>query len=341
MFVGIVLVYFMFLKREFTYDDTIMIARQDAPKSIQNIVDYFKEPYYPELPYYRPITKASFLVQKAIHGNDPVPFHLFNTIIIGLATVIIYAILRSPAFDIPKIPALIAAAAFGLHPVVSASAFPAWGRESLPSVFFVIAAVYAFLCAGKFWDAMAIVLCVLAIFRKEASVVLLGIFVLADILKLSEDSPGTDIRKRVNRYWMIIVIYIVYFTIRHTLFKGLEFDLTVYEHLALPLMTPVYALQSIFTPTWELIHELWSWRIWFSLPRMIISGMAIFLIVFASVKQWSSIKRPVLFWIGWFGLRILPIANLIKQETVYAERFLFPAIIAIIMCKIVPERNKR
>ncbi|HEX9971079.1 MAG TPA: tetratricopeptide repeat protein [bacterium] len=343
LFICIVAVYSMFLHREFTYDDTIMIVRQDAPKSINDIVRYFKEQYYPELPYYRPVTKISFLIQKAIHGNNPVPFHLFNAIVIGLAAVIVYTMLRLPAFDVPKIPALFAATIFGLHPVVSASVYPAWGRDSLLSGFLIIATVYAFLRTGKFWYTTAIVLGTLALLSKEAAVVLLSIFALADILKLSEDSPGTDILKWLTRYLPIIAIYIGYFAVRHSLFKGRELEVTVFDHPTLPLLTPVYALQSILAPTWELIYEPRSWSIWFSLPRMIVTGVAIFLVAFVSVKQWSSIKRPVLFWIGWFALCILPTANILEQETKYAERFLFPAIlgiIAIVFIVLKTYRNK-
>jgi hypothetical protein len=325
----------MFLRREFTYDDTIMIVRQDAPKSINDVIHYFKEQYYPELPYYRPVTKTSFLVQKAIHGNNPVPFHLFNAFIVGLAAVIFYAILRLPAFGVPKIPAFFAATIFGLHPVVSASVYPAWGRDSLLSGFLIIAAMYAFLRTGKLWYIMAILFCTLALLSKEAAVVLLSIFVLADILKLSEDSPGTNIRKWLTRYLPITVFYIGYFVVRHFLFKGREFEMIVLDHPTLPLLTPVYALQSILAPTWELIYEPRSWSIWFSWPRTIMTGVAIFLVAFVSIKPWSSIKRPVLFWIGWFALCILPTANILQQETKYAERFLFPALLGIIAIVVI------
>lgn len=339
IFVGVVAVYSISLNRGFTYDDTLMIVRQDAPNSIYDIVQYFTEQYYPELPYYRPITKMTFLLQKAINGDNPVPFHLVNAIIIGFATVMVYALLRLPKFGLTAAPALFAAVLFGLHPVVSECVYPAWGRDSLLSGFLIIVAVYAFMRSGKLWYMIAVVMCMLALLSKEAAVILVGIFALADILKLSEDSPGKNIGKWLTRYLPIVIMYIVYFAIRQSLFKGREFEVAIFDHPALPLLTPAYALQSILAPTRELIYEPRSWTIWLSFSRMIVTGVVISLMVVIIVKQWSSIKRLSLFWIGWFMLCLLPTANILEQETRYAERFLFPAVLAIIVLAVIASKN--
>ncbi len=331
VFIGIIVVYSTSYDFEFTYDDTVMIVRQDIPSSIGSILNYFKEQYYPELPYYRPITKITFILQKAIHGNNPVPFRFFNAFIIGLASIFVYAMLRLAKINFPKLAALFATALFGLHPIVSACVFPVWGRDSLLFGFFIIVALYAFLRPGKIWYSLAVIFCALALLSKETSVILIGLFVLADILKLSADSPGTNIRKWIRRYWIIVFIYILYFTVRHSLFGGRQYNFTLLDNPTLPLSTPIYALQVMIAPFVELIYEPRTWRIWFSLQRMIITGIAIFLIAFLSAKHWSSMQKPILFWIGWFFLCNLPTSNIIEQETIYAERFLFPSILAIIV----------
>ncbi|UCE05409.1 MAG: hypothetical protein JSW07_17600, partial [bacterium] len=170
VFLGIVTIYTLSLDFEFTYDDTVIIVRQDVPISTGDFLQYFSEQYYPKLPYYRPVTKMTFMLQKTIHGDNPAPFRIFNAIIIGLSSLFVYALLRLPKFNIPRLPSLFAAALFGLHPVVSACVYPAWGRDSLLYGFFVIAAVYAFLRSGKMWYSLAVLFCALALYSKEASV---------------------------------------------------------------------------------------------------------------------------------------------------------------------------
>jgi tetratricopeptide (TPR) repeat protein len=254
-----------------------------------------------------------------------------NTILYYLtAAVTVYALFRLPAFNIPKTHALMASALFGLHPVVSSSVYPAWGRDSLLFGFFVITAVYAFLRSGWKWHILAVFLCALGLFSKEASVVIIGLFFISDILNLSADSPGKDFKKWIKRYWIIVVLYIIYFSIRQQLFGGREFEITLLNNPLLPLMTPLYALQVIITPFIELVYEPRTWSTWLSFPMIVVTGIVTILIILLSIKRWSFIKKTTLFWIAWFVLCNLPTSNILNQETIVTERFLFPSILAVI-----------
>ena len=62
----------------FIYDDHKIIVRHPGASTFSEIAAIFQERHFPRFPYYRPITRTTLLVQKAVHGKQPGPFHLFT-----------------------------------------------------------------------------------------------------------------------------------------------------------------------------------------------------------------------------------------------------------------------
>ena len=92
-----------------------MILAQPRLTSAADLARVFAEPHYPGLPYYRPVTRTTLLLQKAVHGDDARPFHLFNVLLMGLAALLVFRLLRLPCFGVGTVPACLAAAMFALH----------------------------------------------------------------------------------------------------------------------------------------------------------------------------------------------------------------------------------
>src|SRR5262249_13229965 len=119
LFTSVAAVYAPSYRNGFIYDDTQVIGAQRAPRSAADFARIFAERHFPNLPYYRPITRLTLLGQKTLHGDNPAPFHLANAVLMGLAAAAAYALLRLPVFRIEPAAALAAAALFALHPLAS------------------------------------------------------------------------------------------------------------------------------------------------------------------------------------------------------------------------------
>ncbi len=81
-----------------------------------------------------------------------------------------------------------------------------------------------------------------ALFAKEQSVVLPGLFVLADVLGLTEDPPGRDPRRWLVRYLPLVAVIVGYLATRRALFAGGEWRLALLDDPFGPLLSFTYAV---------------------------------------------------------------------------------------------------
>ena len=313
-------------ENEFIYDDVQMIVNRPGAHSLADIAHLFAEPSFPNLPYYRPVTTTTLRLQRAIHGENPVPFHLFNSFLIGVAGLLVYALLRLPVFKIERIPALLGAALFCLHPIASSVVYPAAsGRETLLPSTWTLLAIYAYMRPGRRWYALAIFAFAAALFSKEQAVIVPVLFLLADLLSLSGNPPGRDFRGWTVRYFPIVPIMVIYIGIRRVLFEGTEFAL---GSLGGPFLSLAYALQDIFVPFAALFYEP-TRAIWLSWPRLLVALGLVVLITLLAIRLRPSNRPACWFWLGWFVVNLLPTANLLRQEAPFDDRYVFLASLSV------------
>jgi len=315
----------------FVYDDYEVILRQPKPANSAEILEVFQEPHFCELPYYRPVTRATLLLQKFLHGDSPRPFHLFNIALAIIAFLLARAVLRLPGLHIRPAAALAGAFLFAVHPVTSACVYPiASGRETLLPGVLVLGAFYAFLQPGRGARLVSWLLFTLAIFSKESAVMALPLMIAADALGIGPWRHSTDWRRWLSAYVPFGIAIVAYFLIRLSLFEGREYDLAVIDRPFGPVLSFVFALQALFAPFLALVYEPRP-AIWASFPRLIVTAIGLALLVKLALllraRRGSSL---VCFWVLWFVLLFLPTSNLLHQETPFAERYGFPAILGII-----------
>ena len=311
-------------RNDFVYDDHTLIRDQPTPRSLLETLNVFGERHWDDLPYYRPVSRLTMVVQKYFHGDVPELYHVFNALLMGVAAGMAYLLLRLPVWNIPTSVAALAAGLFALHPAAANTVYPICsGREtSIPAVL-VIASTYAYLRPGRVWYAVAMLLLPLALLSKEQAIILPALFVLADSTRLSEAPARRDVRRWVTRYLPVACIMVGYFLIRWNLFATTgEHKLAVLEAPWKPLASFAFAAQTTFAPYAELRYEprLEVWLSWIRLP---LATAILVAIVFQARALWSSLRAPLLFWLGWIILSLLPTANILEQETMFAERYVF------------------
>lgn len=328
LFLGIAVPYLPHLDNDFIYDDRFVVQNQKKLQGMADLSRIFSERHFPVLPYYRPITRSSLLIQKTLHGDNAKYFHLANTLLLASMGLLVYALLRLEIFGIKKYPALLGALLFSLHPVASSCVYPiASGRETLLPSVLIVFCVYSFLQRGAMWYTLAILGFAGSIFSKEQAIVVPILFVLADLLKLSPGPSGKNPLQWILRYSPIPIILLIYFLIRSRLFGGSEFSV-VFSDPLLPLWSFIYALQAILVPFWELTYEP-AFETWFSLPKFLLTLFLTVSVILWTTKSPKPSLKFSLFWLAWFLLAMLPTANILEQETQFSERYIFLSALSI------------
>ena len=331
LFVAVSAFYAHAVNYEFIYDDRKLIVDPPAPRSAGEVLGVFAERHWKGLPYYRPVARLTMVVQKSLHGHSPAPYHGFNALLMGTFALVTCWLFRQPPMGIRRWPAMFGAALVAVHPVASCTVYAICsGRETLMPAIFILAAVTAFLKPGRLWHAVAMGMFAVSLLCKEQAVIVPGLFILADLLGLSPAAPKRDIVAWLRRYLAVGGIMLGYLLVRWLLFHGSkEHCLAVLDRPEGPVLSFLYALQMTFVPFVQLVYEppviVWisEWRAVVCLAVMIGMGTLAY-------RHWSAARTPVLFWLGWFVLALLPTSNLLDQEAPFAERYVLLAVVAVV-----------
>lgn len=330
LFLLVVAVYLPSYENEFVYDDGIEVQRLESPQGPGDFVRILTQPHYPGLPYYRPVTRASLLLDRSLFGDRPGPYRAVNAALAGLAALLAYAILRLPRLgSTPRPVALVAAAVFALHPVASSVVYSISCRGTVLQAVFALVAVHAFLRGGTVRQLAAMVAVAASLFSKEQAISLPLVLVLADALGISAEAPGRDPARWLLRIAPLAVIVVVYWAARSTVTSATESQVVLAGNPLAPILSLLYALQVTLTPFVDLIYEPPE-AIWLSAPRLAICAAAIVSFAAVVARAEPSLRRRLLFFIGWFAIALLPTANLFVQETRFDERYVFFATFGVI-----------
>ncbi len=329
---GVGLLYGPSLGHGFVYDDHEVILAQRAPESWRALARVFVEPHglpLSGLPYYRPLTRATLLLQKRWHGDAPTLFHAGNVALAGATALAAYAVLRHARFGLPPAFAALGAALFAVHPVASECVYPiASGRETLLAVLLALVAVALHLRGGIAGRLGATGAFALALLSKEQALVVPLLFVLADALHLTPDPPGRRVVAWLVRLAPALVVGAAYAGVRLAIFGplGTEEAASVASHLRAhprgPLDSLLYAVQTLFAPSLHVIYEPRELVIWISLPRLGVALTGALGLLTLVRRLPPGDRAPATFWALWIPIGMLTTLNLLPQEARFAERFL-------------------
>jgi tetratricopeptide (TPR) repeat protein len=281
------------------------------------------------------VTRATLLVQRALHGDVAWAFRAVNAVLAAAAAVLAYAILRAPRLATAPAAAALAAALFAAHPIASACVLPiASGRETLLPAARRMGACAAFLRPGRWARTLALAGFAAALFGKENSLAGAALFVWADLTGAAHGAPGRDLGRWLRRHAPVWAIALFYLLVRSQVL-----DLPPAAHLlsALradplgPLRSLAYALQSSFLPFGAPRYEP-AFADWFGPLRSAAAALAAAALLGAAglvAAREEAARRRALFFAGWFAILWAPTANFLPQEAPYAERYLLLAWLAI------------
>jgi Flp pilus assembly protein TadD len=130
----------------FVWEDGLVIVRNAATRDLSRIGTVLLSPDEVR-PYYRPLSRASYLVDHRLFGLDPRAFHAVNVLIHAASVLLLHALARR-LFE-ARWPALLAAALLATHPIHSEAVNFVTARNNVFALAFALATLVLFVDATR------------------------------------------------------------------------------------------------------------------------------------------------------------------------------------------------
>jgi protein O-mannosyl-transferase len=182
----------------FTLDDDAYILHNPAVTGF-SITGLFHPTQHNNI--FRPATFATFALNWAIGGNQPLGYHVFNILLHAAVTVLLYLVLRKllEALRQGRIIAWTAALLFAAHPIHTEAVASVTGRSELLAAGFLLAAWLLHLTDRPI---AALTCFVLAVLSKESAVALAPLVLAGDYV--------SGKLKSIHRYASIAGVTVLY-----------------------------------------------------------------------------------------------------------------------------------
>ena len=327
-----VVVYLGALWNRFALDDLPIILTNPLVAHPSGVWRAFAAPYWPpDLGgrLYRPLVIATFALDRLVDGAGW--FHAINLLWHAAGAIAVAALARRWTDDAGmEGGALVTGMLFAVHPVHVEAVANVVGRAELMAGLFTVLAVYAALARERVgWSAAA---WALGLVCKENAAVAPALIVLGWLVGLARPD-----RRRVARFvasWVLVggAYAAVYATIGHGLVRyDTVAPMFVGESARTVRLTAVHGLADI---TRLLVFPL-TLRVDYSPaertvvtspfdPRFGAGLLCVVLWATLLVLAWRRGRRLEAFGLGWIGIALLPVANLVFPAGFYvAERTLY------------------
>jgi len=209
--VATLLVYSVSFFNKFVLDDEVIIVNNPQTMSLRNIPEVVLAPDIIK-PYYRPLNRATYLLDYRMAGMNPAWYHGANVLIHLGNVILLYLVSLRLLPD--RTAALIAALLFAVHPANSEAVNFISARNSLLALFFSLAAFLAFLEArgmGKRLPLLSALFFFCGLLSKETAFMLAGVIVLYTFVPLQVGEKRTRLPEGMFFLLPYMVSAVLYF----------------------------------------------------------------------------------------------------------------------------------
>jgi tetratricopeptide (TPR) repeat protein len=318
------LVYAVSFFNGFVLDDGVIIVNNPTTRHLSNIRDLLFAPDVVK-PYYRPLNRASYLLDYHFFGMNPVWFHAVNILIHMLNAVLLYLVGCRLLSD--RGAALAAALLFAVHPVNTEAVNFIAARNTLLALSFSLASLLAYIKAkadGVRWPFFSAFLFFLGLLSKETALMLIAVLSLYSVFPL----PFAALEKwrdRVLSMLPFLFFAAVYFAMRSYALQGLVGAAVPFEGLFSRLaqnyhIVPQYVGLLLFPADLTIFHFVPTGGL-FATPWFLPVWVALFIVVWLIVRRRNE---AALFGLVWLAVNYLPISNIVPiPSDSLTERFLY------------------
>ena len=137
------------IHNEWAHDDRVQVAELEVPDTAMGWLDAIARPWWPPDRYknlWRPFTRYSILVQKAIHERTSWPFYAFNIFLHAAVSVLLFGVARR--MGLRRWAAGSGALIFAAHPIHAEAIHQVVGRAELFAAFWMLLGLGSWLKRG-------------------------------------------------------------------------------------------------------------------------------------------------------------------------------------------------
>jgi len=316
------------LANGFVWDDEFIIVDNPQTRDPGGVAKLLLEPDV-LAPYYRPLTRSSYLLDYRLFGLRPAGFHAVS-VALHLANVWLLYLLALRLFR-RRGPALCSALLLAVHPVNAEAVNFLSGRNNLLVLALMLASILLFdearLRDSALWAAGSAAAFLAAVLSKESGA-LTPLLIVAWTLLVARERAGPRGLAWTRLLLPHLAAAAIYALLRARALGGLlgtgEAARPLLERLVANLYTiPSYLGLVLFPRRLTIFHEIppdalrQAW-----LPA---AWLAILLIAGLAVRRSAPAVR---FGLAWFAVNLLPVANVVPIPSApIAERYLYvPAV---------------
>ena len=322
------------LNHGFVWDDTDVIVDNPVLERLGNVPMFFlmEDRIETASGYYRPLTYASFALDRALWGLNPVGFNLTN-LLLHIAAALSFYLVTAALFQKERL-AFIAALLFALHPVAGETInFHSGGRNTLLcAVFFLL----ALLSHTKRKPVAGVLLFAGAIFSKEFGLVLPAFLYVYDRF-IAHEKPS------LKSYLPYLIPVALYFTLRSfaveqgNLLQSLNFTESLWA-------APLLLLRYLFSMVWpfglKVLYDVHT-----NILVAVASLVGSLFLVAAIYLCYRKEQRELALAGFWYLLFLLPVINIIHlpAAALQADRYAyfslmgFSLALSFLICKMRKE----
>ena len=327
------------IKNGFVADDHYIIELNQDKIGVKPVIRMFFESdtlytTLPSLPYYRPLSRVSYLFDKYLFGTNPAGYHGGSIILHAACTLLL--LLTLLRLGCGMFSALIAASLFGIHPINAEAVNFLSARNNLLATFFVLGSFLAWLRADERGSrplfAFSGFLFFLATLSKETGVMLLP-FLLC--LKFYDDSLSRSKQAVLTRDFSFIAYHVIFLFV-YLLLRAIAIDVSyIRDHIAgfpgrmhqLCFIIPMYC--SLLVAPWRLSFHYPNPASFSNSTDLLVVGIALIAALIALIMKRD---RITVIGLAWLFLNFLPISNILPiPSAAVADRYFYLPFIGITM----------
>lgn len=318
------------LGHAFTWDDEAIVVENPDTANLRAIGKVLRSPDE-VAPYYRPLNRASYLLDHALFGMDPRGFHAVNVALHAASVLALYAVGRRLFAD--AAPAWIAAALLAVHPIHAEAVNFVTARNNLFALLFSLLAFAVHLDADRrdsgARSVLSAFLFLLALGSKEPALMVLPLMAAWPWLRGMSFAPAA--RRAAMLLWPHALACAGYLYARSLALDGAAVAASagpgLLERLGWNLVSiPRYLSLVVFPNDLTVFHpplpapgEALGW--------VVASWIAIGVGAVAIARHATL---PVKVGASWFLLNLLPIAHLVAIPSAsFAERYFHAAAVGL------------
>jgi hypothetical protein len=326
-------VYANSLGNGFVWDDTSVIVTNPALRGAAgSLFHTLDNAGVQQVPYYRPLTLLTFLIEERVHGLAPVLMHFLNILLHAANALLVYGLARSLFED--SVSPVLAGLLFAVHPINAESVnFISGGRNTMLACFFSLLAYLSHLRGVTSRNNALVltgsVLFLAGLYSKETALMILPVIAAFELPNLL---PGGDSRRlqAVGRLVPYAVGTLIFLAMRRMTLADHGIHIDILSGLGARLLDNLYIIPRYFLSV--LAPPLLSAR--YVIPEAhkfpFLPLLTAWLCIIA-ILGWLLIRdrsKATLFGLGWFVIFWLPVSGIVPFPSVpLADRyFYFPAV---------------